>query len=229
MPRQKRIFVPNLACHVIQRGNNRQACFFDRADYEFYLECLQDACEKYRCQIHSYVLMTNHVHLLVTPSDETCLSKVMQSVGRRYVEWINTIYNRTGTLWEGRYKVSLVGSDDYVLSCYRYIELNPVRAGMVECPGEYVWSSYRHNAGLKPQLWLEPHSAYTGLGVDHQSRAEAYMALFEGADIPADWLTRKTLKEQPIGSDRFREEIEQMLNIKFNRELIGRPVADGSL
>jgi len=223
MPRQKRIYLPDVACHVIQRGNNRQACFFRQKDYEFYLECLQDACDKYRCMVHSYVLMTNHVHLLVTPSDETSLPRVMQSVGRRYVRWINTIYKRTGTLWEGRYKASLVDSDKYVLACYRYIELNPVRACMVECPREYRWSSYQNSAGLKSDLWLEYHPAYLALAESQEQQAIIYQGLFEEQGISDDWLTRKTIREQPIGSDRFKKEVEGMLNIKLNRESIGRP------
>ncbi len=116
MPRQPRIFLPDLPCHVIQRGNNRQACFFENRDYSFYLECLQDACEKHQCSVHAYVLMTNHVHLLLTPATKTSLPSAMQSVGRRYVRRINDKYKRTGTLWEGRYKSAIIDCDRYFLS-----------------------------------------------------------------------------------------------------------------
>ncbi len=146
MPRQQRYRLPGVPQHVIQRGNNRQVTFFDNMDYRKYLDCLETAGDKYDCAIHAYVLMTNHVHLLMTPSEPDSISKVMQSVGRQYVQYINWSYKRTGTLWEGRYKASPIESERYLLTCYRYIELNPVRAGMVASPADYAWSSYRHNA-----------------------------------------------------------------------------------
>jgi len=146
MARKPRVFLQGVAQHVVQRGNNREPCFFAEADYQFYLECLAESATKYACQLHAYVLMTNHVHLLVTPENESSLSGMMQSLGRRYVRYVNHTYKRTGTLWEGRYKSSLVQSENYLLTCSRYIELNPVRANMVETPAEYRWSSYGHNA-----------------------------------------------------------------------------------
>ncbi|WP_228766890.1 transposase [Thiomicrorhabdus heinhorstiae] len=132
--------------HVIVRGNNREPIFYADADYLFYLEKLQQACEKHHCDLHAYVLMTNHVHLLITPNTENGISKAMQMIGRYYVQYFNHTYQRTGTLWEGRYKATLIDSEAYALSCYRYIELNPVRADMVSHPAEYPWSSYRYNA-----------------------------------------------------------------------------------
>ena len=141
MARKPRFVLPGYPRHVVQRGNNRQACFFDESDYRKYLDSLAEAAHKYHCQVHAYVLMTNHVHLLVTPTTDEGISQMMQSVGRRYVRYFNGVYRRTGTLWEGRYKASLVQTDSYLLTCYRYIELNPVRAEMVPDPGDYPWSS----------------------------------------------------------------------------------------
>jgi putative transposase len=135
MPRRPRLNLANVPLHVIQRGNNRQACFFADEDYRFYLYWLRKGAEKYGCDIRAYVLMTNHVHLLVSPHGKNSVSELMQSVGRRYVQYVNRIYKRSGTLWEGRFKASLVNAEAYLLLCYRYIELNPVRAGMVTDPG----------------------------------------------------------------------------------------------
>lgn len=146
MPRMKRLDLPGMAQHVIQRGNDRQACFFQETDYLRYLQDLHEAALHQACSIHAYVLMTNHVHLLVTPRTEGGVSRMMQALGRRYVRYVNDSSGRTGTLWEGRYKASLVDDERYVLACYRYIELNPVRAGMVAAPDEYRWSSHAANA-----------------------------------------------------------------------------------
>ena len=146
MARLPRLYVPGCSHHIIQRGNNRDACFFDEKDYAFYLQQLKISAEQSGVAIHAFVLMTNHVHLLVTPSTANACAKMMQSLGRKYVQYINLTYRRSGTLWEGRYKSTLVDSDSYFLTVSRYIELNPVRAKMVTSPSEYVWSSYRANA-----------------------------------------------------------------------------------
>jgi putative transposase len=146
MARLPRLYVPGCAQHIIQRGNHRQACFIGELDYEFYLDKLNDAREKHHVSIHAFVLMTNHVHLLATPSDQYGISQMMQSLGRCYVGYVNSRYQRTGTLWEGRYKSTLVDSDAYLLTVSCYIELNPVRAIMVDHPSEYPWSSYRGDA-----------------------------------------------------------------------------------
>ena len=162
MTRLPRIALPSIPQHVIQRGNNRQPCFYADDDYHFYLECLGEAARKYHVSIHAYVLMTNHVHLLLTPAAMTGVSQVMQTLGRRYVRYINHTYRRSGTLWEGRYHASLVQADHYLLTCYRYIELNPVRAGMTDDPAGYRWSSYRCNALGQPDKLIEPHEYYLG-------------------------------------------------------------------
>lgn len=150
MPRPPRPDLAGVPQHVIQRGNDRQACFFHEDDRLTYLTLLREAALRHGCDVHAYVLMTNHVHLLVTPVEKGAVSRMMQTLGRNYVTHVNARYRRTGTLWEGRYKSCLVDSEDYVLACYRYIELNPVRAGMVETPSEYQWSSHRCNASDEP-------------------------------------------------------------------------------
>ena len=142
MPRKPRSYLPGVPAHVVQRGNNRNACFFADEDYLFYRECLSEGLRRYEVRLHAYVLMTNHVHLLLTPSDETGISCLLQHVGRLYVLYINKTYRRSGTLWEGRHKASLVDAENYLLACYRYIEMNPVAARMVEAPDQYQWSSY---------------------------------------------------------------------------------------
>ncbi len=139
MARLPRFVIPGQPQHVIQRGNNSEVIFVSDDDYGFYLESLQDACNQHQCDVHAYVLMTNHVHLLMTPHVENGISKVIQSLGRRYVQYFNYTYDRTGTLWEGRYKATLIDSEQYLLTCSRYIELNPVRAQMVNHPSEYPW------------------------------------------------------------------------------------------
>ena len=183
MPRKPRIFQPNVPCHVISRGNNRNICFYNNADYVFYLKCLNDACLKYSALVHTYVLMTNHVHLLITPQYTNSIPKVMQSIGRRYVQYINKRQNRTGTLWEGRYKANSIDDEAYLLACSRYIELNPVRAAMVKHPCEYQWSSYLVNSGCKPRKNLTEHELYTRLGDNAESRAKAYCELFNLTEL----------------------------------------------
>ena len=143
MPRRPRISLPGVPLHLIQRGNNRQACFFDDQDYLIYLDWLEEYAEVSRCTIHAYVLMTNHVHLPLTPDAGQSAGNLMKRLGQRYVQYINRTYRRSGTLWEGWFRSCMTQEEDFVLGCYRYIELNPVRAGIVEHPAEYRWSSYR--------------------------------------------------------------------------------------
>ncbi len=146
MPRRARVFLPEIPLHIIQRGNNRQACFYAEEDYGFYLDCLQEYAIKTRCQIHAYVLMTNHVHLLATAVDVQGAGELMKALGQRYVQYVNRRYRGRGTLWEGRFRSCLTEEESYLLACMRYIELDPVRAEMVSHPAEYRWSSYRANA-----------------------------------------------------------------------------------
>jgi len=226
MPRKPRAYLSGVPCHIITRGNNREACFYGDEDYLFYLECLADACERYRVALHAYVLMTNHVHLLMTPEDSSGISKVMQSLGRRYVQYINYQYKRCGTLWESRHKSSLIDAEQYLLSCYRYIELNPVRAGMVEHPADYRWSSYGVNAGIRPRKQLVEHECYKRLGLDNESRYFSYRELFayELESSLVHDIRRASTFSMPLGDDRFKEQIELALKRKLGHARRGRPV-----
>lgn len=223
MARLPRIVIPEQPLHIIQRGNNRAPCFFADEDYRFYLESLKDASTRYGCRIHAYVLMTNHVHLLLTPESAESPSAVLQSVGRRYVRYINQAYRRTGTLWEGRYKSSLIDSERYLLVCSRYIELNPVRARMVEQPGDYRWSSYRHNALGQADALLTPHSLYENLDTDITRRCATYRALFDAQTDPEELQAIRSATETGtiLGYDRFKENIEMTLKRKIERLLHG--------
>lgn len=210
MARLPRLYLPGCAQHVIQRGNNREPCFYDEADYKAYLSFLKDAATQYQVAIHAFVLMTNHVHLLVSPSSEQGVSRMMQAQGRKYVQYFNFTYGRTGTLWEGRYKSTLVDADNYLLTVYRYIELNPVRASMVAHASEYPWSSYQGNALGKPIQLLTPHALYRQLGKTELDRQNAYRELFRG-HMPEHDLTAirdATNKAWVLGDDRFKAQIE---------------------
>jgi putative transposase len=164
MPGRPRIILPNVAVHLIQRGNNREPCFFHNQDYQVYLGWLHEYAIEARCDLNAYVLMTNHVHLLLTPKDLSSPGTLMKRLGHRYVQYINWTYQRSGTLWEGRYKSCIAQHEHYALSCYRYIELNPVRAKMVSHPADYRWSSYRANAQIESNRMLKPHESYLALG-----------------------------------------------------------------
>jgi len=191
MARLPRLYLEGCAQHIIQRGNNRAACFNCDADYTTYLHHLQASAEKYGVSVHAFVLMTNHVHLLATPDHQESISKMVQALGRSYVQYYNFSYDRTGTLWEGRYKSTIVDSERYLLTVYRYIELNPVRAAMVEHASEYPWSSYQHNAVGKEIKLITPHGCYIELGRKKEERLTAYRALFRGrmaeSDIEDQW------------------------------------------
>jgi len=183
------------------------------ADYQFYLEKLQLACDKHDCKIHAYVLMTNHVHLLITPQEENSLSKAMQMLGRYYVQYYNYTYQRTGTLWEGRYKATLIDSEAYLLTCMRYIELNPVRANMVEHPSDYPWSSYLYNALGNANELINPHLEYLRLGKTGEARQAAYRQLFKYhiAESSMDEIREATNKAWVLGNDRFKKRIQKQL------------------
>ncbi len=223
MARMPRLYVEGCAQHVVQRGNNRSACFFCEADYAFYLQKLKEASKLHDVIVHAFVLMTNHVHLLVTPNDRYGVSRLMKSLGRAYVKYINLTYRRTGTLWEGRYKSSLVASDHYFLTVSRYIELNPVRANMVKLPGEYPWSSYRHNGmGITIGLITE-HRLYHDLGDTRASRLLWYRHIFSSEFMVSllDEIRISINKEWALGDSRFTEEIETMLGRKVKNRSWG--------
>jgi putative transposase len=185
MPRQARLVLPDVALHVIQRGHNRQACFRHETDHLVYLTLLHDLSRKSGCALHAYCLMTNHVHLLLTPSAPTACSTLIRDLGQRYVQYFNRRYERSGTLWEGRFRSCLVDSAPYVLACYRYIELNPVRAGMVPSASAYRWSSHHGNTGRTDNNLLSPHAEYLALSNDEVLRRSAYQQLCGQGDDPA--------------------------------------------
>lgn len=225
MPRQPRYFIPDIPQHIIQRGVDRQAVFFRPEDYELYLHSLNKCAAKYDCLIHAYVLMANHTHLLITPGMERSLPLLMQAMGRNYVQRLNKNYARTGTLWEGRYKASLVQDDQYLLTCYRYIELNPVRAGIVAAPGDYPYSSYGHNGLGKSDQILSPHPNYLALADSPFERQAAYQRLFHDAISPDLLTTIRTTTNSclVLGNDRFKDQIEAMLCRSVRPKKRGRP------
>jgi putative transposase len=187
MARLPRISAGGYPHHVIQRGNNRQAIFHDTADRERYLALLQEVAAAHGIAVHAYVLMPNHVHLLVTPQAGDGISRFMQALGRRYVRWFNDRHGRTGTLWEGRFRSTVVDADRYLLACMRYIELNPVRAGLCVAPEQYRWSSFAHHAGLRVDPIVTDHALFWGLGNTPYERQSAYRRLFD-ADLSAEQL-----------------------------------------
>lgn len=230
MPRQPRYFIPGIPQHVIQRGVDRQAVFFEAGDYKLYLRSLGEAARQFECEIHAYVLMTNHTHLLVTPGSEKSIPLVMQAMGRTYVQALNKKYNRTGTLWEGRYRASLVQNDGYLLACHKYIELNPVRAGLASAPGGYPYSSYACNARGRTDSLVSFHPIYVSLGRTAEKRRMAYQRLFSSC-VTEEMLSiiRDTTNAcRVLGDDQFKDQIEAMLGRSVRRGKRGRPAKAGS-
>lgn len=225
MARQPRLDLPGITQHVVQRGNDRQACFAEAIDYGQYLQELRESAIKHGCAVHAYVLMTNHVHLLVTPTSAGSVSRMMQAVGRRYVGSFNARYRRTGTLWEGRFKAALVDTTRYLLACYRYIELNPVRAHMVAEPAIYPWTSYHANALGQSNPLLTPHATYLALGDHADARQAAYRAwvndTFDEAELAE--LRLHTQQQRAWGSDRFRRQVEALTSRAATVRPRGRP------
>lgn len=210
MPRKPRLQAAGLPVHIIQRGNNRQACFFADEDYLFFLNHLAKLAQRFHCSVHAYVLMTNHFHLLLSSDLPNGPSLLMKFLGQRYVQYVNRAYKRSGSLWEGRFRSSLVQTQHYVLGCYRYIEMNPVRANMVKHPIDYPWSSYAANADGKKVEWLTPHGEYLALGSDASNRLAAYRGLF-ATDLDPELLREirtSTHGGYAVGSERFRNQIE---------------------
>jgi putative transposase len=225
MPRRARIAVAGIPWHIIQRGNNRTACFYAVTDYNFFLDTLAEQSLKWRCEVHAYVLMTNHFHLLLTPSLRDSAANMMKHLGQRYVQYINRTYRRSGTLWEGRFRSCLAQDQAYVLTCQRYIELNPVRANMVSDPSDYPWSSYRSNAFGESNPLLIPHPDYLALGANGDDRQRHYRHLFDAhldEQAVAD-IRSATNGNYVLGNKRFQDEIEKMLGRRVTRGKSGRP------
>lgn len=225
MPRKPRFYLPRVPAHVIQRGNDRQPVFFDEQDFRCYLKWLSEGARKYGCQVHAYVLMTNHVHLLVTPFMKESIGRMIQYIGRHYVAYVNKEYGRTGTLWEGRHKGSVISSAEYFLACSRYIELNPVRAGMVAHPRDYKWSSYRGNALSHEDALLTQHTLCRALGVDASERQRNYRELFRSALGPEQVhdIRMSVQTGTPLGNERFKQQIERRLRQRVGQARRGRP------
>ena len=225
MARMPRIDVAGMAQHIIQRGNNRQVCFGGEADMAAYAHWLAEYSRKFAVDIHAWVFMTNHVHLLVTPRIKSGVAAMMQALGRRYVQYYNYSYQRSGTLWEGRYKSCVVQDEEYLLQCYRYIEMNPVRADMVRHPGDYSWSSYRVNAEGVISRLCTPHEQYLSLGSDAQARQAAYRTLFIGHLDEEDMsrIRQATNSGMALGNDRFKDEVELLAKRRARPKKSGRP------
>jgi putative transposase len=225
MPRRPRLALAGHVHHLIQRGNNRQAIFFEDRDRRFFLERLGEALTARGCALHAYVLMTNHIHLLVTPDSDEGVGRLMQSLGRTYVGHVNRTYGRSGTLWEGRFKSTIIDSEAYLMACHRYIEANPLRAGMVAHPREHRWSSWGHYAEGRPDPLISEHELYRALGRSAAARGAAHRELHAlGLDEALLRTLRDTAQRGWIaGRDRFREEIEATLGRRLEAPARGRP------
>jgi putative transposase len=228
MARLPRYVIPGQPQHIIQRGNNRQVIFVTDDDYQFFRDALVEAAGRFGLAIHAYVWMTNHIHLLATPTDPDSISKTFQSAGRKYVQYFNFTQKRSGTLWEGRYRATVVDTEAYFLKLMRYIEMNPVRAGMVAHPRDYPWSSHRRYAYSEDGLnlnWLIEHDQYTALSIDPRERCAAYRELFKGL-VEASELTEireASHKGWALGSERFKKEIEALAQRRASPAAKGRP------
>jgi putative transposase len=225
MARRPRLVLPAVPLHIIQRGNNRTACFAGEADYLVYLALARQYAAESACQVHAYVLMTNHVHLLLSSGSKTGPSVLMRRLGQHYVQYFNRRHARTGTLWEGRFRSCVVEDERYLLVCQRYIELNPVRAGMAGDPAHYRWSSYRANAlGVEDDL-VTPHLIYTGLGMHEGERRAAYRDLFREA-MPEHLLARirhAGKANAVLGAPDFVDEIARKIGRPGGIGVRGRP------
>ena len=227
MPRRARLSIPGVPWHIIQRGNNRAVCFYAERDYQFCLHYLKEFAEQFGYAVHAYVLVTNPVHLLLTPHRSDSAALLMKHLGQRYVQYINRTYRRSGTLWEGRFRSCLMQSEDYVLACYPYIELNPVRAGMVTKPQDYRWSSYHRNGLGNGNRIITPHDEYRRLGATDEVRHAAYRTLFRDhldAALVAE-IRQSTNGNFVLGGKRFQEQIAAALGRRVMPGEAGRPRA----
>ncbi len=227
MARLPRLTVPGYPHHIIQRGNNRQAIFSSPADYQMFLGLLDENARKFGVALHAYVLMSNHFHLLATPGTDDGLPKMMQAVGRRYVRYFNDRQHRSGTLWEGRYRATLIQTERYLLACMVYIDLNPVRAAMVATASDYLWSSHGHYVGLRVDRMVTPHPLFWALGNTPFAREAAYAALVRAGISPEqhDALTRSALTGWALGEEGFVADLQKRTLRRVNKVSAGRPVS----
>ena len=225
MARLPRLTLAGYPHHIILRGNNRQAIFMDSADFQRTLALLQVNAQEQQVQIHAYVLMSNHLHLLLTPLQNDSLPKMMQAVGRSYVLYFNKRHRRSGTLWEGRYRSALIQTERYFLACMAYIDLNPVRAGMVAQAADYLWSSHGHYIGRQNEAWLSPHPLYWEMGNTPFAREAAYSAMVQsGIDQKQQQaLTSSALSGWALGEDVFVEGLQKQTPRRVNAAKAGRP------
>lgn len=227
MARQPRLALPGYPHHVIQHGNNRQEIFVTAADYQFWLDLLKASARQFEVAVHAYVLMPNHVHLLVTPATSEGLSRMMQAIGRSYVRYFNQAHQRSGTLWEGRYKSTLIQPDRYLLACMAYIDLNPVRAQRVTEPRDYPWSSHAHYLGLRVDPLVTPHLLYWGLGNTPFAREAAYANLVHAGinSVQQSEITAAALHGWALGDDDFVADLQKKTSRRLTKARPGRPVA----
>jgi putative transposase len=222
MPRRARIVLPGLPIHVVQRGNNRSACFFSDGDRRFYLHHLQRLSAELECDVHAYCLMTNHVHLLLSPHKADSCARLMRRLDLLHSQYMNRKYHRTGSLWEGRFRSCIVESETYLLHCYTYIERNPVRAALAKSPAEYQWSSYGSNGLGVENALLTPHSEYLRLGRESPERCESYRNLFAQEECVAK-IREATNGNFVLGSESFIQNLSNMLGVRVTRGRPGRP------
>lgn len=221
MSRRPRLVLPEVPMHIIQRGNNRNACFFGAADYQVYLTMLTESAAESSCPVHAYVLMPNHIHILATPMLAGGAASMMKRLGQKYVQYINRRYQRFGTLWQGRYRSCLVGDERYFLICHRYIELNPVRAGLAAHPIDYEWSSYRINAHGQGSKLVVPHHFYSNLAKDSAERQSSYRSLFtdEMSENLFNQLRAATKGDSVLGSTAFADSLSVQQGRNLRRPL----------
>ena len=225
MARLPRYNIINVPQHIIQQGHDGQQIFFEDQDYQYFHDCLDAAAYNYQLKVHAYVLMPDHVHILATPGRIDSISRTTQSIGRNYVQYFNECYGGSGTLWEGRYRATVIESRQYLLTCSRYIELNPVRNKLVKTPADYRWSSYAHNALGEVDEMITGHKEYLSLGSDSKARAKAYRGLFTqkiDADM-AQKITDATVKGWVLGDSKFACKIEKLSGRRATQLPKGRP------
>lgn len=228
MARLPRLSFPGLPHHVIQRGHNGQVIFHGPADYQFMLDLILEYARKLDVAVHSYVLMPNHFHLLLTPQTDAGLSQMLQAIGRRYVRYFNDVQRRTGTLWDGRYRCTVLQPERYVLPCMAYIDQNPVRAGLAIAAAEYAWSSYGHYTGRKPDKVVTPHAQFWGMGNTPFAREATYAELVQ-AGVTADQqkaLTDATLKGWALGEPEFLQALQKETPRRLSKGQPGRPARE---
>jgi putative transposase len=227
MPRRARLKIPGVTVHLIQRAVAGEACFFQDADYRFYIESLTELAARFNCAVHAYALLENEVHILATPKDADGVSWLMKHLSQRYVQYVNQTHQRSGSLWEGRFRSSLLAGSDYILSCYRFIEQAPVRAGLCSHARQYAWSSYRCNAEGKANALVSPHKLYQKLASDAAARSLAYRALAKQAlpDTMSEALRRASNGAHVLGNAKFIAQIEAEAGYSVTRGKVGRPVS----